>query len=105
MRALPDYEGTYVVRDLSEGGAKLKVENAQSVPERFQLLIELDGLTAKCQVMWRSPANEIGVKFDEPAVIVEATRKQVIYPPMARSDMLKRKPRPFERKDKTIFDK
>ena len=105
MRALPDFETTCVVRDLSDGGAKLKVKDAQVVPERFQLLIELDGIIAKCLVMWRSPANEIGVKFEEPARIVEATRKQVIYPPIARPNMPARKPRPFERANKIIFDK
>ena len=106
MKALPDFEGTCVVRDLSEGGAKLKVQDASVVPELFQLTIELDGLVAKCQVMWRNPnSNELGVKFDGPAKIVEATRKQVIYPPMARPNMPERKARPFERPNKIIFDK
>ena len=105
MKALPDYEGTCVVRDLSDGGAKLKVKNAATIPDFFQLTIELDGLVAKCQVMWRNEANEVGVKFDGPAKVVEATRKQVIYPPMARPNMPERKARPFERPNKIIFDK
>lgn len=105
MKALPDFEGTCVVRDLSEGGAKLKVQDASIVPEFFQLTIELDGLVAKCQVMWRNDANELGVKFDGPAKVIEATRKQVIYPPMARPNMPERKLRPFERPGKIIFDK
>lgn len=106
MKALPDYEGTCVVRDLSEGGAKLKVQDVTVVPDLFQLTIELDGIVAKCEVMWRNPnANEMGVKFDGPAKIVEATRKQVIYPPMARPNMPERKARPFERPNKIIFDK
>lgn len=105
IRALPDFEATCVVRDLSEGGAKLKVKDAKLVPEMFQLTIELDGLLAKCQVMWRSDENELGVKFEEPAVAIPPARKQVIYPPMARPDMPEYKPRPFERKTKVIFDK
>ncbi len=105
IRALPDFEATCVVRDLSEGGAKLKVKNAKQVPELFQLTIELDGLLAKCEVMWRNDANEIGVKFEAPAVAIPPARKQVIYPPMARPDMPEYKPRPFERKTKVIFDK
>ena len=47
IRALPDFEGPCVVRDLSEGGAKLKVKNSRHVPDVFQLTIELDGLRAK----------------------------------------------------------
>ncbi len=105
IRALPDFEATCVVRDLSEGGAKLKVKDIRQVPEHFQLTIELDGLLAKCQVMWRSDSGEIGVKFEAPAVAIPPARKQVIYPPMARPDMPEYKPRPFERRTKVVFDK
>ena len=105
IRALPDFEASCVVRDLSEGGAKLKVKNQRQVPDMFQLTIELDGLLAKCQVMWRNDANEIGVKFEAPAVAIPPARKQVIYPPVARPDMPEYKPRPFERRTKVIFDK
>ncbi|NNF80953.1 MAG: PilZ domain-containing protein [Rhizobiales bacterium] len=105
IRALPDFEATCVVRDLSEGGAKLKVKDVKQVPDYFQLTIELDGLLAKCEVMWRSDDNEIGVRFEAPAVAIPPARKQVIYPPMARPDMPKYKPRPFERQTKVVFDK
>ncbi len=105
IRALPDFEATCVVRDLSEGGAKLKVQDARQVPDLFQLTIELDGLLAKCQVMWRNNSNELGVKFEAPAVAIAPARKQVIYPPMARPDMPEYKPRPFERRTKVVFDK
>ncbi|MCP5082441.1 MAG: PilZ domain-containing protein [Alphaproteobacteria bacterium] len=105
IRALPDFEATCVVRDLSEGGAKLKVKDTRQVPEHFQLTIELDGLLAKCEVMWRSDSNEIGVRFEAPAVAIPPARKQVIYPPMARPDMPEYKPRPFERQTKVVFDK
>ena len=105
IRALPDFEATCVVRDLSEGGAKLKVKDARQVPDLFQLTIELDGLLAKCQVMWRNGGNELGVKFEAPAVAIPPARKQVIYPPVARPDMPEYKPRPFERRTKVVFDK
>lgn len=105
IRALPDFEATCVVRDLSEGGAKIKVKDAKLVPDMFQLTIELDGLLAKCQVMWRNDNNELGVKFEAPAVAIPPARKQVIYPPMARPGKAEYKPRPFERKTKIVFDK
>lgn len=105
IRALPDFEATCVVRDLSDGGAKLKVKDARQVPDLFQLTIELDGLLAKCQVMWRNGENELGVKFETPAVAIPPARKQVIYPPVARPDMPEYKPRPFERRTKVVFDK
>ncbi len=105
IRALPDFEATCVVRDLSDGGAKLKVKNSKHVPDLFRLTIELDGLLAKCQVMWRNDEGEIGVKFEEPAVAIPPARKQVIYPPMARPGKAEYKPRPFERQTKVVFDK
>jgi hypothetical protein len=49
------------VRELSETGARVEVDPAL-VPDTFVLLIELDGLEADCEVVWRRVAV-IGVRF------------------------------------------
>ena len=50
-----------IVRDISEAGARLKVENAVSVPQNFTLLIS-DGRSFKATVKWRR-IDSIGVRF------------------------------------------
>ena len=60
-------------------GARLRVEGSVSIPDTFELIIEVDGLEADCQVVWRK-ANEVGVKFLAAPRIVAAKRAQVISP-------------------------
>lgn len=50
-----------IVRDISEAGARLKVENAVSVPQNFTLLIS-DGRSFEATVKWRR-IDSIGVRF------------------------------------------
>ncbi|MGA1802074.1 PilZ domain-containing protein [Rhizobium sp. HT1-10] len=50
-----------IVRDISEAGARLKVENAVSVPQNFTLLIS-DGRSFKATVKWRR-IDSLGVRF------------------------------------------
>ena len=51
-----------VVRDISEGGARLQVAQGSAIPDTFELIIELDGLEVPCQIAWRK-AYEVGVSF------------------------------------------
>ncbi|MEM8689937.1 MAG: PilZ domain-containing protein [Pseudomonadota bacterium] len=67
-----------VVRDISETGAKLKVDTGRHPPDHFQLQIELDGLMANCMVVWRD-GQQLGVEFTEPPMVSAPTRKQVVY--------------------------
>jgi PilZ domain len=48
------------IRNVSETGACLMVENALTIPTEFELL--LDGDLQPCEVMWRRP-DCVGVKF------------------------------------------
>ena len=51
------------VRDLTETGARLKLQDAAALlPERFELIIEIDGLEAECHVVWRK-GSDLGVSF------------------------------------------
>lgn len=51
------------LRDISDRGARLKVESPVGIPERFTLLIVADGGQHECQVAWRR-VDEIGVVFE-----------------------------------------
>lgn len=83
---------TCMVRDLSEHGARLRVDNPMMVPSHFELIIELDGFEVDCELVWRHD-NEIGVRFLCPPRQRTQPRKQVITAvvPASRS-ALRRKP-------------
>jgi hypothetical protein len=82
------------VRDVSATGARLRVESSVGIPDTFELIIEVDGLEADCQVVWRK-ANEVGVKFLAAPRIVAAKRTQVINPlTPAKAPSLRRTPAP-----------
>lgn len=65
------------VRDISAEGARLRSPNAAAVPDRFELIIELDGLEANCEVVWRKD-EDIGVRFLGAPRKVKPRRDQVI---------------------------
>jgi hypothetical protein len=50
------------VRNLSATGAYLRAEGSINTPNIFELLIELDGFEACCEVIWRKDEG-IGVRF------------------------------------------
>jgi hypothetical protein len=50
------------VRNLSEMGAHLLVYRAMDVPDKFDLLIPLDGFLVPCEVIWKK-TSEVGVAF------------------------------------------
>lgn len=51
-----------VVRDMSLGGARLKVENGLAVPATFDLLLVSEGTRVPVEVVWRKP-REVGIRF------------------------------------------
>lgn len=53
------------VRDLSKGGARLAVANAEKVPGRFWLSIGASQKVHQVTVTWREAA-ELGVRFAGP---------------------------------------
>ena len=66
-----------VVRDISETGARLQVEQASTVPDTFELIVDLDGLEVPCAVVWRK-LNEVGVAFTAAPSRVAPKRAQVV---------------------------
>ena len=76
------YSGRHVtqvaaVRDISEHGARLRVETQSTVPDTFELILDLDGIEADCEVVWRRP-KEIGVRFTATRVVAPK-RTQVVH--------------------------
>lgn len=79
------------VRDISDKGARLEAA-AASVPDTFVLIVELDGLEAECEVVWRK-VNFVGVKFTSPPKRTEPRRLQVVQVTVPQAGpSLRRKP-------------
>lgn len=51
-----------LVRDISVGGARLKVANGLAVPGEFELLLVSEDARTPARVVWRK-ATEVGVRF------------------------------------------
>jgi hypothetical protein len=66
-----------IVKDLSNGGAKISGVAAADVPDQFTLFIAGDSKTRKCEVLWRK-ADSLGVKFtDRPALAAKSIAQHV----------------------------
>jgi len=61
--------------DISDSGARLRVENPDAVPERFAALFTTRGEPRRrCRVVWRSP-KEIGVVFENHSPMAARDRR------------------------------
>lgn len=84
------------VRDISATGARVRVDGSVSAPDTFDLIIQIDGLEASCEVVWRN-GNEVGVRFLAAPRMVAARRQQVITPLLpSEKPSLRRKPKPVD---------
>jgi hypothetical protein len=52
-----------LVRNISDTGAALEVENQIGIPPIFDLVIAADNFTQRCHVVWRKE-KRIGIVFD-----------------------------------------
>jgi hypothetical protein len=81
------------VRDLSSTGARLRADGSVGIPDTFKLIIELDGLEADCEVVWRKD-SEVGARFVGAPRIVTPKRTQIISPVVPpQKASLRRKPK------------
>lgn len=50
--------------DISDTGARIDIETAEQLPDRFTLILSGNGAPQRqCRVVWRQP-NQIGVNFE-----------------------------------------
>jgi PilZ domain len=60
----PNRTCTCMLSDISETGARIDVEGAKELPDRFLLLLSQNGAARRpCQVVWRN-SRQLGVKFE-----------------------------------------
>jgi two-component system cell cycle response regulator len=52
------------IRDVSDDGARLRVENGYSLPSHFRLKTETDPVGCNCEVVWRK-SEEVGIRFTD----------------------------------------
>ena len=80
------------VRDLSTTGAHLRVTASASVPDTFDLIVELDGFDVSCCVVWRT-TTDVGVRFvSEPRTFAPKRTQVVDAIVHAQKPTLRRKP-------------
>jgi hypothetical protein len=82
-----------MIRDISATGARLRIDGSINAPDTFELIVELDGLEADCEVVWRK-GSEIGVRFTSPPRTLTPRRTQVVDAlATEHKPSLRRKPR------------
>ena len=50
------------IRDFSDSGARLRVENGYLLPPHFILKTETDPVGYHCEIVWRK-SDEVGIRF------------------------------------------
>lgn len=84
------------VRDISATGARLRSDGSINIPDTFELLIELDGVEADCEVVWRK-GNEVGVRFKgAPRRTIPKRRQALSVSLPDRGGSLRRNRRPVD---------
>lgn len=59
-----DVQRSCMLSDISDTGARIDVETADELPDRFLLLLSGNGSPRrKCRIVWRQP-TQVGVNFD-----------------------------------------
>ncbi len=69
-----------VLSDISDTGARLDVDDAKALPERFMLLLSGTGSARRsCRVIWRTE-GQVGVAFErrltDPAAVAPAAKPE-----------------------------
>lgn len=74
-----------LIRDMAEGGAKLRFERLVSLPKTFNLTIPLDGKTYPVELRWMQ-GTTCGVQITGPARPSRIRHHQVMTPDMPALD-------------------
>jgi hypothetical protein len=89
---------TCTVRDISGTGARIRVQSSVNIPDHFDLIIEMDGIEAECEVMWRR-GSDVGVRFKGEQHKVKPRRMQVVSAVVPHMTTTVRKVRVAQRND------
>jgi hypothetical protein len=82
------------VRDISDTGARLRIDGSINAPDRFDLIIEIDGLEVPCEVVSRK-GSEIAVRFISPPCMKAPRRVQIVQALVpTKTPTLRRQPKP-----------
>jgi PilZ domain len=82
------------VRDISDTGARLRIDGSINAPDKFDLIIEIDGLEVPCEVVSRK-GSEISVRFISPPCIKAPRRVQIVQALVpTKPPTLRRQPKP-----------
>jgi len=82
------------VRDISDTGARLRIDGSINAPVRFDLIIEIDGLEVPCEVVSRK-GSEIAVRFISPPCMKAPRRVQIVQALVpTKTPTLRRQPKP-----------
>jgi hypothetical protein len=83
------------VRDISDTGCRLLISGAVAIPDTFELIVEIDGLVAPCEVVRRTN-TEIGVRFTGPVERRAPLRAQIVQAigPAAAPTLRSKRPKP-----------
>ena len=68
-----------ILRNISETGALLQIEDFSSLPTEFTVGVELDAYEVVAKWIWRKDVR-LGVEFQGPLEQLKATRMQVVNP-------------------------
>jgi hypothetical protein len=83
------------VRDISDTGARLRIDGSMNAPDTFDLIIEIDGLEAPCEVVSRK-GGEIAVRFVSPPRRIAPRRVQIVKALVpTKPPTLRRQPKPM----------
>ena len=55
-----------VIRDISRGGARIKIPASIDIADEFDLIVPADGLRHPCRICWRK-GDQLGVQFTAPS--------------------------------------
>ena len=67
-----------ILRNVSETGALLQIDDVGGLPSQFKMAVELDAYEVDVKWIWRQEAK-LGVEFQGPLQNYQSTRKQVMH--------------------------
>lgn len=65
-----------VLKNVSEGGAQVLLNDGVAVPDRFKIINEMEGYEVECTATWRK-GQTIGVKFTGPKHQIKGKSRQI----------------------------